>query len=443
VFPLSLYLAAAALKVFTAHVFVLKALVATVFALTAMLAWKLVELLERRDNGAHLFFLALMLLAPPIPGAAYGPLAYVCLLGAALASLQALEKPTWQLWLAAGSLAGLATACKYNVGLLVLAAVVLARSIAGRRGLPLYLAAAGVGFAVVVGASLLPVWRSGAWNAFRHQVFGTKGFYLATAGALPLQGQVVHHLPPPVVLTFLENALRLGLRAGSFLCVALGGLALAKLWREGKIPRRQLAIFAAFFAAGGAGAFPRFDSEHVLPIVPLALVPLFLLAREKLPRRWLGTLATFAAAAAALVLLLPLASLRAGVWQPAQLPFLEGARVGVEEMRSIEATLAFAQRIGKHQRVLFLGPYAAFYYLTAGVQPPTIQVYPLASELGLAGQEQLMEKLREGTIHWVCLQQWSWELRPAMLEGYVEQHLALEETRGECSWWRNTRAPTS
>ena len=440
VFPLSLFLAAAALKVFTAHVFVLKALMATVFALQAMLAWKLAELLQRRDDAARLFFLALMLLAPPIPGSAYGPLAYLCLLGAALASLHGLEKPTWQLWLAAGSLAGLATACKYNVGLLVLAAVVLARWIAGRRGLALHLAAAGAGFALVVGANLLPVWRSGAWNAFRDQVFGTKRFYLATAATLPLQGQLLHHLPLPVVLTSSENALRVGLRAGSFLCVPLGALALAKLWRGGKMPRRRLAVFGFFFAAGGAGAFPRFDSEHVLLVVPLALVPLFLLAREKLPRRWLGRLAALAAAAAALVLLLPVASLRAGVWQPAKLPYLEGARVGVEEAQRIETTLRFARGIPPQGRILFLGPYASFYYLTSGVQPPTPQVFPLVTELGNVGQQQLVEALEKGGIDWVCMQRWSWALRPAKLEAYVEQHLILEESHGECSWWRNPRA---
>ncbi len=440
VFPASLYLTAAGLLAFGHHVFVLKALVAVIFAVTAGLTWKVLVLLQGQRPHPAVIFLPLLVLSPPLPGAAYGPFAYLFLVAALLASVRALAAPSWPRWLAAGWWAGLAVGGKYNVGLLAAASVLGAAWVGGGRRRVAHLAAGTAAFAVAVVVNLLPVWLSGSGTEFSHQVFATKGFYLKGAAARPLQGTVVQELPRPVVLTTAENALRLGLRAASFLTVALGFLALLRLWHERPGQRRILGVFGVFLAAAGAGAFPRFDSEHVLPVVPLAVVPLLLLLEQRGTSRWRAGAAAVTLGLVGLTFLLPISSLLAGVWQPAHLPHLTGARIATSESRAIEAIRTFANHLPPDQPALFIGPYAAFYYLVSGRTPPTPHLSTLLSELGMDGQAQLIGQLQRGEIHWVCLQRWPWALRPATLEEFVTTHLTPHGEGGECSWWHNPNA---
>ena len=440
VFPAGLYLTAAGLLAFGHHVFVLKALVAVIFALTAGLTWKVLQLLRGQSMHPALVYLPLLLLSPPLPGAAYGPFAYLFLVAALLASLRALAAPSWRRWLAAGWWAGLAVGGKYNVGLLAAASVLGAAWVGGRWRRLYHLAAGTAGIAVAVVVNLLPVWMSGGWTEFSHQVFATKGFYLKGAAALPLQGTVVHDLPRPVVLTTAENALRLGLRAAGYLTVALGALALVRLWHERRGQRPTVGVVGVFLAAATAGAFPRFDSEHVLPVVPVAVVPLLLLYQPRGRSRWRAGAAAVALGLVGLTFLLPVSSLLAGVWQPAQLPHLTGARIAGPESQAIEAIRTFAKHLAPDQPVLFIGPYAAFYYLVSGRTPPTPHLSTLLSELGTVGQAQLIGQLQRGEIHWVCLQRWPWALRPATLEEFVTTHLTPHGEGGECSWWHNPNA---
>jgi len=437
VFPASLYLTAGALVVFGHHVFVLKALVAVIFALTAELTRRVLQLLHGQSLHPAVVYLPLLLLSPPLPGAAYGPLAYLFLVASLLASLHALQAPSRRRWFGAGWWAGLAAGGKYNVGLLAFASVLVAAVATGGRRTVSHVAAGTVAFTATIAANLLPVWLNGGWTEFSHQVFATKGFYLQGGAVLPLQGRLVQDLPRPVVLTTAENALRLGLRAASYLTVALGFLALLRLWHQRPTHRRALGVLGVFLAAAGAGAFPRFDSEHVLPVVPVAVVPLLLLIGPRPTSRRAGSPAAIVLCLVALNFCLPLASLLLGVWQPAQLPHLTGARIARSEDRAVAAIRTFADQLPPHQAVLFIGPYAAFYYLVSGRTPPTPHLSTLLSELGTVGQAQLIEQLQGGEIHWVCLQRWPWALRPAALEEFVTTHLTPHHGEGECSWWHN------
>lgn len=440
VLPGSLYLSAMLLRLVGMHIFVLKALVAALVAGTIWLSARAFERLGGAPRWRAPFLLAGLLLSPALPGSAYGPMAYLFLVGTLLATLRGVTSSSVAPWLRAALLAALTFASKYNAGVLALGSTLAARILASRtnrwRDAAVMLAV----FLGTVSATLIPLGHAGAWSEFFSEVFAAKTTYLQAAPVLPLAGKRAG-LPPSVVFSPQEDALRLLLRAASFSAVGGAILALAALWWRHGQSRQQLTVLAFFLVSGIATAFPRFDSEHVLPCVPVALIPLTLWLEERTTASGLRPVRMVLTTVLSLGLALPLWSWRQGIWQPSGLPYLAGARISAAEAANIEATRAFAATIPPADKVLFLGPYAAFYHLVTGRLPATKYLFPLVTELGAEGQHELRVALEHGDVRWVCLQTWRWPMRPAVLEDFVTGTLRFITTTGECAWFQGPQAP--
>ncbi|MGC8916476.1 MAG: glycosyltransferase family 39 protein [Thermoanaerobaculum sp.] len=434
VLPGSLYLAAGFLRVFGAELVVLKGLMALVAAATALLAWGAFRQLGGPEEWKGPFLLLCLLLAPALPGSAYGPLAYLALLAALVVTLNALPQSSWIPWLGAGFFAGLGFVAKYNLGMLVLGAVGLARLLGPRKRRFAQLFGIAAIFAATVLASLWPVAVTRTWGAFYLSVLGTKPTYVRTALTLPLAGQIAG-IPPAVVVTPTERLARLACRGASFLTVALGAIFWLQRWRGNRDERRKWAVLGLFLLAAVVAAFPRFDSEHVLPAVPVALVSALGHCPERRSPMALAITRCTATAFLVLTLCLPLLAWARGAWHLSDWPHLRAVRISPEESTAVEATRLFARTLPPNDNLLFLGPYAAFYYLVTERRPPTRYLFPLASQLGPGGEDELISKVKAGHIPWVCLQPWPWALRPQRVEECIQKHLLPIAQTGECFWY--------
>jgi hypothetical protein len=436
VLPGSLYLTVGVMALLGSQLLVLKGLLALVSAGAAWLAFLIFRQIGGERTWALPFLLTCLLLAPTVPAAPYGPLAYLFQWAALLAVLTARARQDGRLWLVGGALAGLAFVAKYNVGALTLAAVLVAWTVGERTRRWRVAAGLIAAFLAVVGVSLLPVVLSGTWQEFAFGVWGTKGTYVQKAVTLPLQGKLAG-LPPAVLFTPAESILRLALRSLSFLIVGLSLVGVVRSFHGKAAEQSGTEVLALFLLAALAGALPRLDSEHVLPVVPLALVPVFLFLQRRagpfppLLWRWLP------AGALLLTFALPALAWQQGFWHPSRLPHLSGARLSGKELAAVEATRTFVAALPGEQKILFLGPYAPFYYLVTERRPPTRYILPLLSALGARGQQELVEALETSEIDWVCLQSWNWSLRPVAVESYVERQLIMSNRTGECTWYRN------
>ncbi|MCS7182291.1 MAG: hypothetical protein NZ869_04190 [Thermoanaerobaculum sp.] len=439
VLPTSLYLAAVFLTLVGKQLLAFKAFVAGITAGLAWLASQVFCQLGGPRGRRWWFLLTCLVLAPSLPGSPYGVLAYLFLVAGLSATLKGLREPGSWPWILAGLFAGLGFTAKHNLGLLALLAVLVAQR-QGKPGVRWRHRIAVLGaFGLPVLLSLVPVFLSASWDQFYQGVFGTKAVYARTAFTVPLQGRLTG-VPPSVVFTPAEDFLRLALRGLAFASVGFAVGSLLWLWRRKSEGRREPMVLGLFLAVAVATAFPRFDSEHVLPIVPLALVPLTLRA-EAQAWRFLRLWHVAAAALLAASWLLALVSLRQGVWRPSQLPSLQGVRLSLAETRHVEETLAFLGALPREESVLFIGPYAAFYYTVSQRKAPTRYLLPLVTCLGDNGQRDLLTTLERVPIRWLCWQTGRWPLRPQLLEQLVTTHWQLVATTGECHWYR--RPPPS
>ncbi len=488
--PFSVYLSAAAVRLFGAEILVIKALVTLCFVATVLLSWRILRRLGASAVTAGLACLALLAYAGPQQSGVYNPLANVWLLATFSATLSWLHARAERAATAARRLgaasvmAGLCFATKQNIGVYTALALFATVALAALeeplpwRRLPRDGALALAWFLLPIGVVLLPILLGGGWAQFVDYGFTNKRTYLRVGDIAYMDGvraigwfwrrltpltpqsarefhtQVAYLLPLLLVPGLLFGALiRLGhivsRRARRDRLVmqepfAAGVQAVGDARKARRYRRTEACAVALFVGASFAGVYPRFDYYHVVYAIPAALVGLIYawqrrgLFRIRGVRATLGMLAlVWAGAGVALTSATAISRIRSDDFQWSTIPHFRGVRISRDEHTRIMVQAARLRAISAAEPTFLLTPYAAFFHLASGTDSLTPFDYPLVTAFGRSGMDEVRQALADGRITTVCLtvQPWS-RLRPTALEEYVMQHFRADEDLELCRIYR-------
>jgi hypothetical protein len=411
--PLGVHLGRAAAAWFGVEIVAIKIACAACLSASALLACRLSRQITGTHAGAPFLVALQLVLGPCDPRGLYTPLADALLLATATLALD-------RRFAAAGVAAGLCFAAKQNAGLFALAAALLGPLLrdGATRALPRAGALLG-GFAVAVGAVLLPVAWQGAFPAFVDFAFTGKQHYLEHGGVSYAVGlaewwRALQQLPH-------ERDLAALFRGQAFL-----------------LPFVVLA-FALVAARRAPTVFPRADLRHLASAVPALGVVGFAAwhALDQSGRR--RALAWIASG----WLVAGLAS----VWLPLMAPWVRGERGWSSEPHlrgallprnhaSGLAELAIPLRVLAGRDVFIASPRASFLYLLSGARNPTPFDWPGLTSMGPSGEERTIERIAAGEIANACLEADAWPLAPRRLERAIEQQMNFVADLGACRLYR-------
>lgn len=304
----------------------------------------------------------------------------------------------------AGLQAGLATACKQNVGAYALVAIlglIVVWAKPARRAVRerLSLAAVTLGaWAAAMGVVLAPVLLRGAAGEMLEFTVANKGVYLREA-RIPLKAGLAE-FGKALVETRSLQAIPDLFEKSAFLFVPLSLLALAAgvLARKGSGGRTGAAIAVVSLVAL-MSVFPRADLIHVQYAMPGLLAALFWGVYSVVRSRpfltissavcWYGG-AGCVACVAALALTMPALGLVNGelcVWRA---PGFEGPLVPHRQAKRLEKCREWLRDKTQGQRAFILSPRAGFWYVTTGLRNPTRYDFPNTTELSRRGTDEVM-----------------------------------------------------
>jgi Dolichyl-phosphate-mannose-protein mannosyltransferase len=424
--PLPVWIGAGATKLLGTELVVLKGLVALCMTATALLSARIAGQLGVGRAGRVLVAAASIAYANYSAPNLYTPLAYVLLLAsmsAVLAWRGRLERGSEpggepSLLVIAGAAAGLSAASKQNVGLLAIAATALSVALLSPpRAIALRSRAAEI--AVVLGSAtvaaaitLIPVAIQGALGDLI-----TFGFH---------KGAYVKHSSVPYSTGFdamVDLAGRPFSQPGvlaryvAYFIPPLSALALLAI--AVRSPSRLTATLALFVGASIGGIFPLANYGHVSAAVPICAVAIAWSMKELTPRlaepgrrAGLAVASGFVALAAGAALVgHPARALRAGD-APANLPHFHGPLVSSRfSDHATDLATELREADGGQNRTFLLMRGAAFYYLVAGLSDPTRYDYPTVTPFGASGQDEVIEAIRRGAVHRVCVSSFAPKLR--------------------------------
>lgn len=425
--PVSVQLAAPLVSLFGVDIFVVKLMLSGCTAVACVAAAGSVRTLggsvpaALAVAGAGVVFGGSGLMAP------YSGLAIAAIAAALFAVLRWRDEEEHRAgWLVvAGGAVGVAFAAKHSLGVsagaALAAALLLDRELLTRRGLA-WCAAAGAAAALL---PLLPVLLQGGLPKLWEYGVAAKGTYVEQAGVSwgstlgDLAAYLQAGIGPPLIEAFVP-----------WLPVAAGLVIVAAL--AAGADRRTTAIGAAFTLAALFNAYPRADEIHFLPAAPLVVFSIWLGIHQLQPRGAATALAAVAlagAAAAALVVGLGVARGVAGKGETlSSLPHLRGVWLTAADHQKLStgnARLAHAARSGP---TLVIASDAGSRYLLSGVPDVTPFDFPLASALGLHGQEQVAAAVRAGRFAVACL---STKVPPGLRAREIERAITETLVRGE------------
>jgi len=424
--PLAVYLTAAPVAVFGAHIAIVEVLIALAWACTALI----VVAHARRVTGsaavAALALMALVVVAPPQRNSLYTPLAMLLLLVCMLIATRLVEAEGNRLALLAGVVAGLSFASKQTVGAGALAALLLCIGLAPRARVARGVAAFG-GFAAVTTAVALVLALSGVLSDAVRVGFTGKGEYLAH-GSLSYTGALsaaLRFLPSEPAAAFDTLPLLLAPVVAALLVVAAGRRALSA----------TVLVPAAFALAALTAAYPRLGATHVGWANPAVIAcAVAAVGPHVRGRRLLAvTAAPLAVGCAVAATLAPLA------WAQDQLtisalPAFEGMPIS---LRSEDDGARFLRAIRPRESVFFVTERAGFLYLVTDARNPTPYDVPAASNIGTHELAVVETALRSGALDRACLggqRAWGNEpsLQPLELERNLRRDLRPKADLGIC-----------
>ena len=428
--PLAVYVTAAPVAVFGAHIAIVEVLIALTWACAALI----VVTHARRVTGsalvAALALMAIVIVAPPQRNSLYTPLAMLLLLLCMLIATRLVETTGNRLALLAGVVAGLSFASKQTVGAGALAALLLCVGLApGVHRARSVLAAVG-GFVAVTAAVALVLALSGVLNDAVRAGFTSKGEYLAHGSLSYTRAlwDAVRFLPSEPAAAFDTLPLLLAPPVAAVLVVAAGRRALSA----------TVLVPAAFAIAALAATYPRFGATHLGWANP-AVVACAVAAVGPLgsPRRLALAAAPLAVGCAVAATLAPVAWAR-GQLVISSLRAFEGAPLS-RGSEDDAARLVHAIRPG--ESVLFVTERAGFFYLVTDARNPTPYDVPAASNSGPREVAAVEAGLRSGAINAACLGgrlTYADEpsLRPLALERVVRRELQPVADLGVCVLYR-------
>ncbi len=454
VLPLAPYLASLVTRVLGVELLVLKALLSLVWAGTAIVCLLAVTKLGVGSGVRFWLPVAFLVHANRFAVALYNPLAIFLLSATFLATLvwrqgvaanPATAKSSVRARrgaLLAGLAAGLCLAAKYTTGvaaLAMVAGIAIATLIKRDRTSELAKDAAvfAGAFLSVVALVMIPVVLNGSTPDVA-QIFD-KTAYFEHGGVSYLAGLVTlaRFLPPRSAFEAFGM-----FQFSIFLLPPMALLALvAAFTRAVGDEKRETFMVSLFCLAGLTMIFPRADWSHVMFTMPSTLVGL----AYGLWRLSVGVRPFWKH------LLMALGSmwLVAGLFVVVGTPLLRAVPVrrvvqNVQHFRGVvisneqwaplmRSARALQTTVGPRDRLFVLSPTAGFYYLVTGFENPTRFDYPLVSQFGSEGQEEVMAALEDGAISHVCVaESWPDRLRPGKLIEFVEANLELAESFDEC-----------
>lgn len=454
--PLSAYLMLPFIQLFGSEVVLVKAGMAVCYALTILLAARIVQQLGHKGISPYLLILALAAYLLPQPDSPYKAMAEVFLLLCFSLTLNWLQgadaaRPagrSLRTLFAAGACAGACFLSNQWFGVLTLGALALTITINSRLarpeqgiGLPRNLVLAGSGFASVLALLLLPVWISGGGPKFADYAFLNKRTYADVAGVSYFYqlGRILPFFASPTISNFVA-----AFRGVAYL---LPPIVLVMLTVKSSLPRAEQARSAALlFFSGSAvlAALPRVDWYHFASAVPMLLIGLVdgigVVARP-LPKSWtrlawatisIGLLAAACVEAGSLR-----RNLGASGLSVSGLPHFWQGLFTASRFEAIRSYSNELKQAAGNQPLLILTPDAGFYYLVSGLRNPSPYDYPLVTAFGTNGEAELVGRLARHEIPLVCLNALAGthteSLRPLILETYVETHLHRERDIGLCT----------
>ncbi|MFO0983874.1 MAG: hypothetical protein U1E76_19485 [Planctomycetota bacterium] len=407
-----MYVAAAGL--FGAEILLLKALVAACFVGSALLCLRIARVLELCRAGAPIVVSSLLLLCAPAPHALYQPLAALLLLATLERALAWLHAPRRCALLSAALLASLCFATKQNVGLLALAALLLAVLLVRARLVPAAIAT----FAAGAGVCLAPVMLSGAMRAFADYAFQNKQVYVRVAGVAYAAGitsslQALVFATPPIAVL----------------------LSIVALCAARATARRTGIVVLGFALAALASVYPRADLDHVVHVVPVAMIACWWAATQFKLALPIGTARVAAMVIAGVAIALEIAMPALRLWSRgctlAALPHFHGMPLARARHDALQKNVRDLRAAAGDQPAFLLSRHAAFYYLATGLENPTPFDYPAATAFGQRGVRDVAHQLACGRIALVCMDaHWHDALSPVLLEEYVARTLRAAAATG-------------
>lgn len=467
--PLPVYLTAALVRIFGSEIVVVKAVIALLFAATALL---MIHICRRLTGNirAPLLALALLALMPPwAPGAGvpYSPLAILLLL-ASLAVMLVWAQTTHkgrtdnmdevesgyrvrrraQLRIdikneqpalaAAGALAGLAVATKQDVGgycLVLLVLTIVAVSLLNQEPRKLIFARlrlALLAFLVALLVMLMPILISGGWSNYFDFGFANKGTYAEYGQISYFDGisRLGHHLLSAPSLESWTETYSLFLYLMPFLVFP----ALALAWLLVPAERRRTTLIGAYVAAGFVSIFPRSDSPHLAYAIPSLLIGIVwawhLLKRRLTAQRRIAIRAAVLLWIFAGLLFILGATLFARESNPDS-PFLHfsGVHIDKDDAVGLENRVTMVKTAAAGEPLFILSPDAGFLYLAGGTTDPTPYDYPLITAFGSHGEEDVMDAIARGEIRKVLVDVSSSTsgLAASRLQEYVQKNMTPAE----------------
>jgi hypothetical protein len=431
--PLPVYLTEALTYPFGIDVFVEKLVVVFAFAGTATLAWTISQRIGLSTPGRLLVLAALLYLAPPAQEPPYAPLATTFTVYALLASLvygtsgSVRQRALWAV--AGGAGCGLAFACKQNVGVYSLGALLLV--VVAERRFRDVLWSAGAA-AATAGLALLPVVVSGGFARYVDYGFTGKGEYVQHGfgfqTGLDDIWQTLRDVHSPASAEAVYWSWRFFF---PFIAVA----ALLALAARGRWRHVDALPLAAFAVVSLVTLYPRFDTGHVAYANPLLLLLVaFVLAVWKVRRSAWIAFGLWLSLSAVIAVSLPLRLLRSPQAILSDLPHLRGSFVEASDLarwhRDADRLAALPQVAGAV--LLVLTPDAGFRYLSSGLENPTAFDFPFVTTFGRNGEQRVIDALASGSIKRVCLANEWYGLGPPALIAYVHRTMTPGADLGFC-----------
>jgi 4-amino-4-deoxy-L-arabinose transferase-like glycosyltransferase len=458
--PIPAWIGLVAVRLFGTQILVTRALSTLAFTVSTWLGWVVARRCGVGRGGRILLVAAFFVYASPVTNFAsfYSSLAVLFALAALVVLLRWIDQRDappghgQRDVLAMGALAGLAFACKPNVGLATVGAiaviVVAAEVRAGRRAWSRSVGLVIASFVAISAVTVLVVVVTGAWSGFTGDVFTGKAHYLDvfTGGYLPGLRHVERIVPlfgPPA----FEYANRLWYSASLVPVVAVLVTVAAFAIRPG--PRRlQAGALAAFAAVGAISLIPRGGPQHLTETAPLFLTVIAGAAgllpstrrASRLGRVLAVVLAAWLAIATGALVVRAVEPFGQRTESVTGLPHVVGAVVADHTIHGVRTVAARARQ--EHVTNLFIiRPDASYYYLTAQLTNPTPFDFPGISDLGRGDQDGVIRLLRRGTVQWVCVGDPpapgpGSPTRPLRLEAYVRRAFVYTARLRICDLYR-------
>ena len=431
--PLSIYASGALNAVFADQVLVVRALLYLCIATAALLSARILVRLGASDTAASVAALAVVagLSLFCTPSSLYSPLAIVWFLGM---WLTAIGGSSYRRFALAGLLAGLAFCTKQNMGGMAFLALTTHTGLRVWRGeIPQWqrrvLLQAGA-FGVTVVLILGPVWLGPGGAKFYDLCFKGGERYMEVAGVRYLSDASLD----PIQSVNQRGMIR-GVMEWTEAWLALAPLALAGLfllrWTQRGRERARTDEVLLFTVAGAACMYPRADMYHVLATIPVVIVaPAYLW--EKLRSR-----STKAALVSGMVCLAVVAIATADahltpVYRAAtgkailsDLPYFRGIPWHPKVLERTQRGGAVLRMVSEQYGTPFLVVQdASVFYLTSGVTIPTPYIFPMDSDFGSEGEDEVIESARSGRLRSVCVDD-KMPLMPERLAKFVGSDMLL------------------